>query len=270
MAVSPSRAPHIWADSPLAMIPTPMYLSQKTDMWTEGASHMCNVHNSVFRGFNSIYLQAEHVQDQDKADFVGYCMTWYKFVSTHAMEEEEVLFPAVEKMLGEAVFQDTHKEHEAFLPPLTDFHTYLSTLSNPVDFSGPRLIEIMDRFRKPFEDHFRSEIDTIALLADHPNAPKENTPEGIKAAADLDRMGRNTVLRGGIVDVGLFFLLNLDREYEDGLWKDWPPVPRPIKWLLLNIGGWVHSGWWKFASCDAEGRPRQLYARAAGTASNLK
>jgi hypothetical protein len=27
------------------------------------------------------------------------------------MEEEEVLFPAVEKMLGEAVFQDTHKEH---------------------------------------------------------------------------------------------------------------------------------------------------------------
>lgn len=80
-------------------------------MWTEGASHMCNVHNSVFRGFNSIYLQAEHVQDQDKADFVGYCLTWYKFVSTHAMEEKEVLFPAVEKMLGEAVFQDTHKEH---------------------------------------------------------------------------------------------------------------------------------------------------------------
>jgi hemerythrin-like domain-containing protein len=80
-------------------------------MWTEGASHMCNVHNTIFRGYNSIYQQAPHVKDIEKANFIGYCLTWYKFVHTHAMAEESGFFPVAEKLLGEEVFRETHKEH---------------------------------------------------------------------------------------------------------------------------------------------------------------
>lgn len=80
-------------------------------MWIAGASHMCNVHNALFRGFNSIYLQAPHVKEADKADFLGYTRTWIKFLETHAREEESGLFVEAEKLLGEDVFQALHKEH---------------------------------------------------------------------------------------------------------------------------------------------------------------
>jgi hypothetical protein len=78
---------------------------------------MCMMHNSIFRGYNSIYLQAPHVRDQDKQDFIGYCLTWYKFVSTHAADEEANLFPLAERVLrDEALFGETHKEHGTTLP----------------------------------------------------------------------------------------------------------------------------------------------------------
>lgn len=61
-------------------------------MFTSGASHMCMVHNSIFRGYNSIYHQAAHITDADKASFIGYCLTWHKFLKSHADNEEAGLF----------------------------------------------------------------------------------------------------------------------------------------------------------------------------------
>lgn len=73
---------------------------------------MALLHNSIFRGYNSIYLQAPHVQDADKADFIGYALTWFKFVKSHHDDEEESLFTKVEELLDDkTVFEDTHKEH---------------------------------------------------------------------------------------------------------------------------------------------------------------
>lgn len=73
---------------------------------------MALLHNSIFRGYNSIYLQAPHVQDADKADFIGYALTWYKFVKSHHDDEEETLFTKVEELLGDnTIFEETHKEH---------------------------------------------------------------------------------------------------------------------------------------------------------------
>jgi hemerythrin superfamily protein len=81
-------------------------------MFTVGASHMGNMHNSIFRGYNSIYHQAPHVLQADKAGFIGYCSTWYKFVKTHADDEEASLFPKVEELLKDkSIWAETHKEH---------------------------------------------------------------------------------------------------------------------------------------------------------------
>ncbi|OAQ88871.1 hemerythrin HHE cation binding domain-containing protein [Purpureocillium lilacinum] len=257
-----------WADAPLALIPTPTFLTNKTDMWTEGASHMCNLHNAIFRGYNSMYLQAPHVRDADKADFLGYCRTWSKFVRTHADKEEGELFPDAERLLKDEVFKHTHEEHgrshplfNAFIPALNEFHEYLESVkATPSQFSTARMLELMAAFEKPFEEHFRSEIDTIAALAAHPNTPREGTPEAATAKSRFDAWGRRSVLTGGVTDVSMFFLFNLDRGYEGGLWSDWPEVPAALRWALTRtLGGW-HSGWWRFASCDADGRPRELYA----------
>jgi hemerythrin-like domain-containing protein len=68
--------------------------------------------NSILRGYNSIYHQAPLVADQDKADFVGYCLTWFKFVKSHHDDEEDVLFTKIEEVLKDkAIFEETHQEH---------------------------------------------------------------------------------------------------------------------------------------------------------------
>jgi len=76
---------------------------------------MALLHNSILRGYNSIYHQAPLVVDQDKADFVGYSLAWYRFVKSHHDDEEATLFTKVEELLKDkAVFKETHKEHGGF------------------------------------------------------------------------------------------------------------------------------------------------------------
>lgn len=73
---------------------------------------MALLHNSLIRGYNSIRLQAPHVRDEDKLDFVDYTRTWLRFITSHHDDEEEVLFPEMRSMLSDArVWQDVPEEH---------------------------------------------------------------------------------------------------------------------------------------------------------------
>ncbi|KAI0407290.1 hypothetical protein F4802DRAFT_554912 [Xylaria palmicola] len=256
-APSPSKP---WADAPLTLITTPQYETKQTDIFTTGATHMALLHNSIFRGYNSIYQQAPNVKDVDKHDFIGYALTWHKFVKSHHDDEEVSLFTKVEDVLDDkTIWEETHKEHAAFLPGLGEFEKYLTSLQSAKDFSGTELQRIMSSFQEPFGAHFHSEISTIADLAQHPNAPAPGSPAEAEAALTFKTWGKSTVTKAGTLDVVPFFLLNLDGTVEDGLWANWPPIPAPIKWGLVNIGGAYHNRWWKFSSC-AGGKPRQLYA----------
>lgn len=249
---------------------------------------MALLHNSIFRGYNSIYLQAPHVQDADKADFVGYALTWYKFVKSHHDDEELSLFTKIEELLGDkTVFEETHEEHglstrpnqsisarrpptnqrhpttESFLAGLAEFNQYLlSVQPTPQTLDAAELIRIMDGFHVNFETHFHNEIRTLSSLASHPSAPAPDTPEAAEAFNTFKVWGKTTVSKAGTTDVVPFFLLNLDRtdQFEEGVWANWPPIPAPIKWGLINIGGWMKGNYWKFASCDSVGNRRELYA----------
>lgn len=119
----------------------------------------------------------------------------------------------------------------------------------------------MDSFRTPFEHHFHHEITIIAALSAHPSAPREGTPEAGAASTIFKKWGKATVTKAGVGDVVPFFLLNLDGTAEGGMWASWPPMPAPVKWGLVNIAGAWYGRWWKFASCDAKGLPRELYAQ---------
>ncbi|KAH7363443.1 hypothetical protein B0T11DRAFT_282608 [Plectosphaerella cucumerina] len=258
-STAPSGKP--WADGPMRLVVTPQYQYRKTDLFTTGATHMALLHNAILRGYNSIYRQAPHVQDEDKADFIGYALTWYKFVKSHHDDEEENLFTKVEQLLEDKdVFAETHLEHESFLPGLAEFNTYLSSLEDPILFSAAELRRIMTSFQVAFETHFHSEISTLAALADHPGAPKPGSSQAAAASAVFKTWGKSTVTKAGTTDVVPFFLMNLDRDVEGGMWANWPPIPAPIKWGLVNIAGSWYGGRWKFSSCDANGRPRELYA----------
>lgn len=87
----------------------------------------------------------------------------------------------------------------------------------------------MSSFSDPFETHFHNEVRTIADMARHGSAPEPGSPEEAKAAKIFKEWGKATVSKAGLLDVVPFFLLNLDRTVEEGLWANWPPMPAPIK-----------------------------------------
>jgi hemerythrin-like domain-containing protein len=89
-----------------------MLTTEQTDIFTTGATHMAHIHNAILRGYNSIYQQAAHVKEEDKAAFIGYALAWYRFVKSHHDDEEAELFPKVEEVLGtKGVWDETHAEH---------------------------------------------------------------------------------------------------------------------------------------------------------------
>ena len=149
---------------------------------------------------------------------------------------------------------------DGFMPGLAKFHEYLTNLPSPSKFSGTMLLEIMDSFQKPFEAHMRSEVQTIANLASHPKAPEVGSQKEKATQAEFDKREGDKIREAGMTDVLPFFLFNFDSEYEGGLWKDWPPIPGPIRWMVMNVAKLLHPGWWKFASCDGTRRRKELYA----------
>ncbi|KAL1966602.1 hypothetical protein VTN77DRAFT_4013 [Rasamsonia byssochlamydoides] len=255
-----------WADTPLPLVKTPMFETGKDDAFTKGASHMALIHNAILRGFNTIYLQAPHVKAADYADFIGYSLTWYNFVRKHHDEEEATLFPKVDELLGKkkGLLDTIYEEHASFLDGLTRFHDYLAPFyagkQKKETFDGAKLVSIMDSFAEQFRHHFHSEIATIASWADIPLEGSDNK-RGQDIGPIFAKWGKSTMMRtGGLTDVVPFLFLNFDRTAEEGLWANWPPMPAPIRWMLVNVGGTWNARWWRFASCGYDGKPRKLYA----------
>ena len=87
----------------------------------------------------------------------------------------------------------------------------------------------MNSFSGPFETHFHNEIKTIAKMAGHDSAPVRGSPEEAAAGQIFKAWGKATVSKAGVLDVVPFFLLNLDRTVEEGMWANWPPMPAPVK-----------------------------------------
>jgi hypothetical protein len=146
------------------------------------------------------------------------------------------------------------------MPGLTQFHEYLANLKSPTDFSGTKLLEIMATFQEPFDKHMRAEVSTIAALWDHPKKPKTGSEEEIKINKAFETREGNNLMKSGMTDVLPFFLFNYDREFENSMWADWPPIPGPVRWTIMTVAKGLHSSWWKFSSCDSQRQRRPLYA----------
>ncbi|KAK2594274.1 hypothetical protein QQS21_008053 [Conoideocrella luteorostrata] len=253
-----------WADHPVKLVATPWGKTQKDDLLTTAATHMALLHNSLIRGFNSIYLQAPHVQMVDVDDFIGYALTWHKFMVSHHDDEEGKLFPEMVEILGDAeIWGDMQAEHESFLPGLKSLETHLKTHNSTTGLSPSALLAIMDSFRDDLENHLHHEVQVMNAMSSHRNVPARESLKEAVASDMLKAWGKNTVTKAGYGDVLPFFLLNTDRTFEDGAWVKWPKMPEPVRWSMANLVGMWHGPRWKFASCDVLGRPRELYALTA-------
>ena len=67
-------------------------------------------HNSLIRGFNSVYQQAPRIPASDYQDFTGYCLAWHRCVEQHHMHEEVNYFPEIERVTGQKGVMDGEVE----------------------------------------------------------------------------------------------------------------------------------------------------------------
>lgn len=142
---------------------------------------------------------------------------------------------------------------EAFLAPLAAYKTYLLSVSNnPEAFSGIHLTSLIDDFAPTLFDHLRDEIPSLLSLS-------RFGPEKLPLADIWKPIGRKS--GEGLSKTGafMFFLLNIDLGYEDGIWN-WPPIPTPVRWMMIRLLSWQNRGWWRFASCGYDGHLKKLYA----------
>ncbi|KHN95981.1 hemerythrin HHE cation binding domain-containing protein [Metarhizium album ARSEF 1941] len=252
-----------WADGPLKLVDTPWTLRQKDDLFTTAATHMALLHNALIRGYNSIYLQAPHVRAGDVSDFAAYALTWHKFLVSHHDDEEARLFPDVVEILrDDGVWANTKQEHGSLLPGLAAFQALLNG-TDAATYDASALRGVMDSFAADLSAHLHNEVAVMADMSAHENAPARQSLRGALAGDMLRAWGKSTVTKAGYVDVVPFFLLNTDRTFEGGVWRNWPRIPAVVRWSLVNLVGMRHGPRWRFSSCDAAGRPRELFAPRA-------
>jgi hypothetical protein len=140
---------------------------------------------------------------------------------------------------------------------LKTFKDYLVELKNSqTDFNPTRLLEIMDSFSEPLYSHLKAEPQ--ALLALSRFSSPERQFDVTKIAAET---GKKSVTFDFALNVLPIFLLNMESaEFEGGMWRDFPEVSRPVRWMMKNVLPLWQRRWWRFLSCTSDGRRKHLVA----------
>ena len=101
-------------------------------------------HNSLIRGFNSIYQQAPRLSPSDHKDFICYCLAWHNCVEKHHHYEETLFFPAIEKATGVKGIMDGEVEQHGKLKwTMNAFKTLIMTYSHvPCWYGGIQEISL--------------------------------------------------------------------------------------------------------------------------------
>jgi hypothetical protein len=179
-------------------------------------------------------------------------------VHHHHESEEKYFFAALAESLGKDKVDQCLDEHQTFYDGVEAYDAYLASLEGKEnEFSGARLVEIVDSFKDALHTHLTNEIITILSWE------SLNAMETIQECWDAAVEGGKTDMElKSVVSLVPFGLVNNDITFEGGIHGNFPPAPKALK-LLVSYGftAWNWS-WWKFAACGKDGLPRELYARA--------
>jgi hypothetical protein len=148
---------------------------------------------------------------------------------------------------------------EAFYGGLDKFKQYLEECAAAADppalFDRNRALTIMDSFGEALHSHLRDEPPRLAALKVY--SAIDLGP--IRKATEKDSMDRTSPVY--LLPI-LWF--NHDVDFEDQHWRDFPGLPYPVKWVMVNIIGWWRSNWWRFGSVDRNGKLVPLLALRDG------
>ncbi|KAB5575256.1 hypothetical protein GE09DRAFT_1264477 [Coniochaeta sp. 2T2.1] len=224
------------------------------------ASSMSCIHNSLLRGMNAVHRQcvnvAERGTDKDKLDFANFAYLCAKLIEIHHHGEEDVLFPGINELAGvPGLMNDGVEQHAVFQKGLLEYQEYLTEVKEgrqPLD--GAKVKSLVESFMPAVRSHLDAEIDMLVGLEEYDRidwAKWADAEEGkILKKLTSDYEGRVSIMPVPIV--------NHDKDFEDGTWAAWPPIPWPMmvlmRWLYLS----KHNDWWRFSGCDLSSRRKEL------------
>ncbi|KAL2192662.1 hypothetical protein P885DRAFT_72776 [Corynascus similis CBS 632.67] len=240
----------VYADHPFPLIQTP------PDMFDRLATDMAHVFRTQ-RYYPRTQLnlpQAPHIKQEDEKSFCNYITAWYRFLDVHHSSEEASFFPVVEKMTGVQGLMDANiEQHKTFHDGIERLQNYIEAVSADKEkYDGDKVVGMIDEFGEVVMQHLTDEIHTILGLRQYGDKvaglPKLFDEEGEKAMGKL----------GNFVVVNVF--ANLDVQYENGMWQDWPKAPAPVQLLMRTVFWWIYADARKFGAVDRAGNLRHLYA----------
>lgn len=265
---------------PFPLIPSPAkLLGRAQDRFIKGATEMACVHNVLIRSLNSIYLQARNVAPakisaitpenkvdvETRDDFVDYAREWSTLLHLHHHGEETYLFPEIDKALnGKDIMERNVQQHRLFDEGVNRYDKYLEQVRRPAKgvervgeekfLYGPELCEIIESFGTILVSHLNEEIGTLLSL--------RAWDEKLDIYRIIEIEGEQAMKDCSLLGTVEFFWHNLDAGYEDGIHKDFPPAPAPLKFMLKNVLWYPNRRMWRFSSCTSamKPRPKLLYA----------
>lgn len=246
---------------PYSLVETPIGKGEPADEWNTAASDMAIIHNVILRAFNAIYLQAPNIPKEKEMDFVRFCQIWAQGLHQHHSHEEDIFFPGIEEASGvKGIMEQNISQHAAFTGGLETFTKYIDDcLAGKEQYDGKKLVAIIDTFGETCAQHLRDEIPSISALRAHPNVPVHKLFEKTAARARKDAT---------MTGLNPFLISNLDATFEGGIWKNSPPIPFLVKFLVANTFARRYAGSWEFSTCDMYGNPRELkYLAPVGASS---
>lgn len=130
------------------------------------AQIMAQTHNTIFRGLNAIYHQAQQVNpgSKDAEDLLLFCATTCEFIHCHHNAEETAFFPSIEEAADTPGLMDGNiEQHRCLEEALERLRKYANN-TNKYDYDAAELRYLIDRLAGPLGSHMHEEIPSILDL----------------------------------------------------------------------------------------------------------
>ena len=151
------------------------------------ATEMAQVHNTFLRSFNSILLQAPLLPSckqtgynpTDVKDLLFFVDTTLTALNHHHDGEEKILFPALEKEIGQPGYLDgASEQHKLFHDGVGELQGLVRELrEKPGEWEWEGMKRIIEGFMPALERHLREEVPLILGL-------ERYAEEGLRRAWD--------------------------------------------------------------------------------------
>lgn len=242
-----------WADSPLQLISTPFAGRTSLPKDIHGADYiahqMAHLHNIMIRGFNSVYQQAPYVKTPaDIKDFLQYITHITDFLHHHHDAEEDVFFPALEKLVGKpGCMEPNVEQHRAFGAGLDELTEYPKT-ATPETYDGYEVRRIIESFGPVLAVHLADEIGTLQALRLY---------DSKKLKAIWEKGGSYAQSLSAPAMAVPMIIGSHDLTYEGGVVSEFN-LPFFMFWANDLVLSRKFAGCWKFLPCTSRGIPREL------------